>query len=30
MYIYIVKWLKKILKHTLEEQENRLLIISSP
>ena len=23
-------WLKQILKHTLEEQENRLLIISSP
>ena len=30
MYIKVVKWLKKILKHTLEEQENRLLIISSP
>ena len=25
-----MNWLKKILKHTLEEQENRLLIVSSP
>ena len=30
MYMYIMGWVKKILKHTLEEQENRLLIISSP
>ena len=25
-----MNWLKKILKHTLAEQENRLLIVSSP